>query len=294
VYGLAAGVVGLIVRHNAASARTLCHLDEQVRTFEQSLAAQVGPLPGPAAKAVSCASLDLRYDLGLVAALLGLAITLGGFLWLTCRSRRAARVGAPWPIRRAMDAAAGWIDAHLPGGHARSQPRLRGGFLAILTAILVAIAVGGAISLWNSHQRSERIYTYETATAALAALPLPVGLQRESPAACGDTVCARSNLTPPQLDPMLRALLHGTPNPAITDLIACPASDRCPVTAFGHFDGALAVGNAFWHLLVVRDGKPPKGAIPVHPTLHLRPGRAYAYWFGSDVYIGTIDPRQSY
>jgi hypothetical protein len=288
--GVAVGLAGLAVRHDAQPARTVCHLSAELHSFDESLIQQTGPLPGLSAKATGCAFLDLRYALGLVAALLGLLIVAAGFVWLMRRSRRAAASGTPWPVRRTMEAAASWIDARVPGGRAGSAPRLRGGYLAVLSVLLVVVAIGGAVSLWQSHQRSAQIHSYVVATAALTALKLPAGLQRT--AACADTVCASSRLSPGQLAPILRRLLDGAPIPAVTALIPCPVG-RCPVTVYGHFDGSVVVGNAFWHLLVVRNGKPPKGAVPLHPGLRVRAGHAYGYWYGSDVMIGTINPQQS-
>ena len=287
--GVAVGVAGLVVRHDVQPARTLCHLTAQIHSFEQALTTQTGALPGLPAKATSCAAVDLRYALGLVAALLGLAIVAVGFAWLMRRSRRAAVSGAPWPIRRAMEATAGWLDARMPGRRTKSPPRLRGGFLAVLSVILIAVAVSGTVSLWQSHQRSVQMHTYLTATAALTTVKLPLGLRRTSD--CGDTVCASSRLTPSQLEPMLRRLLHGGPAPALAALIAC-IPGRCPVTVYGHYDGALAVGDAFWHLLIVRNGKPPKGAVPIHPDVPPRAGHPAGYWYGSDIMIGTVNPQQ--
>jgi hypothetical protein len=90
---------------------------------------------------------------------------------------------------------------------------------------------------------------------------------------------------------MLRRLLHGGPAPALAALIAC-IPGRCPVTVYGHYDGALAVGDAFWHLLIVRNGKPPKGAVPIHPDVPPRAGHPAGYWYGSDIMIGTVNPQQ--
>ena len=290
--GVAISVAGLVVRGDAAPARTVCQVNAQVQSFMQSVSGKVGRLPGLPTKATSCAALDLRYDLGLVGALVGLVIAMAGFVWLMRRSRRAARSGAPWPIRRTLDAAARWLDARLPGNRYGAEPRIRGGFLAGLGVVLVVAAVGGAVSVWDGYQRSQQIHGYEAATTALTALQLPHGLQREPAGACGDeTVCARSSLNPPQIGPFLRHLLDGAPNPSATAAIPC--AGPCPVVIYGHYDGALTVGIAFWHLLIVRDGKPPRGAIPARPSIPARAGRPAAYFLGSDIDIGTVDPRQS-
>ena len=246
-------------------------------------------------KAVSCAALDLRYDLGLAGALLGLVIVVAGFAWLMRRSRRAALAGTPWPIRRTMDASARWLDRRLPGGRTGTAPRLRGGFLAVLGAILLAIAVSGAVSRWKNYERSRAVHTYEVATAGLAASKLPPTIRRGAAAGawadCGSTICAASKLNPPQVEPILRRLLHGGPMPAITNLIPCVSP--CPLSVFGHYDGSWAIGIAFWKLVVVRDGRVPKGAIPARRAVRPRPGVPYAYFLGTDVSISTIDPRQN-
>jgi hypothetical protein len=290
--GAATGIAGLVERQGVAPARALCQLNAQVVSFNRSLGGNAGS-PSLPTKAVSCASFDLRYDLGLAAALLGLAIVVVGFGWLTRRSRRSARAGAPWPLRRKMDAAALWIDARLPGRGGGSQPRLRGGFLTALSALLIVAAVVGGDALWNSYQRSEQIQTYETATTALAAVRLPTGLHKEAPTTCEDTVCARSDLWPAQVAPTLRKLIDGAPMSLIPDE-PCPAANRCPVTLIGHYDGALTIAIAFWRLVQIRHGEPPKGAIRIHPRVRVTRADPYRdYWYGSEIYIGTIDPQQS-
>lgn len=293
--GIAIGVAGLVVRQDAAPARTLCQVNAQVQSLMQSVSGKVGPLSGLPTKAVSCAALDLRYDLGLAAALLGLVIVAAGFARLMRRSRRAALAGTPWPIRRTMDATARWLDRRLPGGRTGTAPRLRGGFLAVLGAIMLAIAVSGAVSLWNNYERSRAIHTYEVATAGLAAAKLPPTIQRGAAAGawmdCGSTVCAASNLNPPQIEPTLRRLLHGGAMPAITNLIPCVSP--CPLSVVGHYDGTGAIAIAFWKLVIVRDGIVPRGAIPARRGVRPRRGVPYAYFLGTDVSISTIDPRQN-
>jgi hypothetical protein len=266
--------------------RALCQLNAQVGSLERSF--KTSALPAYSTKATSCTALDLRYDLGLVAALLGLAVAAIGFVWMMSRSRRAASAGAPWPIRRAMDATARWLDARLPG-RTGLTPRVRGGYLATLSATLVFAGAVGAVALWTSHERSEQLQTYETATAALKSFQLPSSIRRV-PDTCGSTVCAVSTLNPPQVGPMLRRLLHGASIPALTAFLPC--GGPCPVTMVGHFDGALATGIAFWKFGVTRDGKVPNGATPLRPGTRARPGVPYAYFLGSEVYIDTIDPRE--
>jgi hypothetical protein len=189
-----------------------------------------------------------------------------------------------------MDAAALWIDARLPGRSDGPQPRLRGGFLTALRMLLIVVAIVAGGSLWNSYQRSNQLRTYETATTALAAVQLP-GWLHEGPATCGDTVCATSVRRPAQVAPTLRTLIHGV---SLTRLdIPCVAANRCPIALIGHYDGALTIGTVFWGFLAIRHRKPANGAIPLHPNLHVKPGQARGYWYGSDVYIDTIDPRSS-
>jgi hypothetical protein len=288
--GVLAGLAGELIREAAAPARAVCQVNAQFGSIERLLTTNVGPLPGLPTKAPSCTALDLRYDLGLGTALSGLAMILVGFVLAIRRGRRAADAGRPWPLRRAMDATATWLDVHLPGSRGRSTPRLRGGYLAALSAILVILAVSGAISWWNGYQRSERVHTYETATAALTTERLPPNIQRVA-GPCGDTICATSALNPPQLDRELRHLLNGAPMPPLTAMVPCPGP--CPVTLFGHFDGAVAIADAFWNLVVVRNGKVRKGAIPARRGVRARRGVPDAYYLGSTILIDTIDPRQA-
>ena len=57
-----------------------------------------------------------------------------------------------------------------------------------------------------------------------------------------------------------------------------------PVTVYGTIDGYPAVANAFGHLLFVRHGKPPVGAIP------RKPGDRHVFFRGSEVTIGLVTP----
>jgi hypothetical protein len=294
VAGVAAGVAGLVVEHNAAPAHSLCQLAGQLQSFDQSLSNSVGSLPAFRPPVITtCGSANLRYDGGLIAALVGLALAIGGLAWLMRRSRRSARQGAPWPVRRRMDAAANWLDVRLPRARTGSQPRLRGGFLSVLAVLVVVVAVGGLIWQWDSYQRSQQIQTYETANAVLAAIKLPPDM-KHAPGPCQFTVCATSRQSPAQIGPFLRRLLHGAPAPAVNALLCpIPIQGNCPVTIYGHFHGAVAFGDALQNLIVIRNGKPPKGAVPIHPNLHSRPGQPVGYWYGSQVTIDAIDPRQT-
>jgi hypothetical protein len=283
--GLLLGTGGLAVRHDAEPARDFCHFNAEAVSFEQSFKS-VG-LRGLPAKAPSCSALDLRYDLGLAAALLGLVIAAVGFVYLMRRSWRANALGTPWPVRRAMDAAARWLDARVPG--ANSQPRLRGGYLACFSAVVLAAAVLGAGSLWQSHQRSQQARAYALARAALPSLQLPPVLKRVTGSCGGGEICAQSTLNPPQLESILRHLLHGAPRPELRALLPCPGA--CPVTIYGQFDGVPVVGDAAWHPVVVRNGKPPKGAVPAFYRRRPRPGRPRLWERGSEVSIGLIAPR---
>jgi hypothetical protein len=282
VAGVVVAVGGLVVRRDVGPVRSVCQINAQIRSLMESVAKTPRSF-------ASCSSLDLRYDLGTAAAVLGLLIVAVGFVCLMRRSRRAGLAGASWPIRRVMDASARWLEACLPGGHSGSRPRLRGGYLALLSVTVGVVVVVGAVSLWHSHERSERIHAYDTATAALAALELPSSVERTADV-CGDPVCGRSSLSPPQVEPMLRRLLNGAPNP-VSALLPC--AGRCPVVIYGRFKGSLAVGVAFWHLLIVRHGEPPKGAIPVRPGTAVRPGHPYAYYLGSEINIGLVNPDEN-
>ena len=289
--GAITGVVGLVIRNGAAGGHTACQFIAQFQSFTQTLTKSVGPLPthpSLSGAPVGCASLDLRYNLGLAIALSGAAILLVGFICLVRRSRRASAAGTPWPIRRRFDAAASWLDRRIPGGGVNTKPRVRGGFLAVLTTVALFVAASAAVAGWQHYRNSEQNAAYLSAYHALPTITLPPTIEREPSASCGEEVCGHSRLNPPQLEHALEALIHGTPNSLITDLTGC--AGPCPVTIYGHYQGEIAIAIASWHLTITRDGHLPKHATPARAGLTPRPGHPYAYFLGSNITVELADP----
>jgi len=278
----------------ATGGHTLCQFTAQFQSFTHALTKSVGPLPSHpllSGAPAGCASLDLRYDLGLAVALAGAATVLVSFICLLRRGRRAAAAGTPWPIRRAFDAAASWLDRRLPGDRVAAKPRIRGGFLAILATALLLVAVSAGTAWWQSYRSSEQTNAYLTAYHALPSITLPTTIEREPSSSCGEEVCGHSPVNPPQLEHTLEAAVHGTPDAFVTDLVGC--AGPCPITIYGHYDGVIAIASAFWHFDVTRDGYLPKGATPARPGLTPRPGHPYAYFLGSDIIIELANPDQN-
>ncbi len=275
VVGVLVGVWGFLLAHGQAPVRSLCH----VFASGDALLKGVGGSTPPTVP--NCTSPDVLYNLGRLMVLVGSAAALVAILALARRGRRAAVAGAPWRTRRATDSVARWLDARLPG-RTHSQPRLRGGYLLGLAAALAVVGVTSGASAWQSHRQAAKLHAYNIANAALADLRLPAAIEREPSSTCGSPVCARSQLMPPQVEPYLLHLLSGTPEPALSRLLGC--AGPCPINVQGQIDGYPVVAIAFWHLLIVRHGKPPKGAIP-DPS-----GHREVFYRGSDIYIGPASP----
>jgi hypothetical protein len=268
-------VAGAIEWRAAQPAHTFCNVFNEV-----------GPLlhlPGHAPlKVPSCAGVERRYDLARAVSLLAAAAALIAFVGRMRRSRKAAAAGAPWRSRRVMEAGARWVDRRLPG-RTGSTPRLRPGFLLALSALLLLVGGMATASALRKHRAGEELASYDRAEAALARLALPSGIQR-SASGCGESaVCARSTLTPKQVQPDLEKLLHGRAQALI--LLPC-IENICPVTVYGHIDGypALAMANRHLLLLPVKHGRPPKGAVPAAR------GRGRLFYLGSNISIGAIHP----
>lgn len=275
VAGTAAGVKGLTMVRAVSPVRDLCHF---LAAFPppafigQTLATHGGPL--------SCGALDARYRLGLALAGVGFAAAIIAGVGLMRRSRRAARSGNPWPLRRVTRAAAEWIDAQLPGKRG-SQPRLRPGYITFLGAVVAIVAVGAAQSAISDVSQTEQLDAYKTTQRTLGTLALPTVIRRES-SSCGSPLCGHSKLTPPQLEPMLARLFDAKPDTTVTRLIECPG--RCPIMLRGQVQRYPVVADLFWHLVVVRHGPPPIGAIP------LPHGHDHLFYLGSDIDIFAVEP----
>jgi hypothetical protein len=276
VAGTAVGVKGLTMFRAVGPARALCHF--------------LAAVPAPAfshetlvsrGRSLSCGPLDSRYHLGLALAVLGFTAAIIAGLGLAQRSRSAAKAGSPWALRRATHAAAEWIDAQLPGERG-SHPRLRPGYITFLGTVLAFVTVGAAQSAISDADQSRQLYAYQTAQRTLATLALPSVIHRKSSSGCGGAVCGYSKLTPPQLEPRVARLLDARPDMTLTRLIGCPG--RCPITLRGQLQSYPVVADIFWHLVVVRHGHPPIGAIP------LPRGHGHLFYLGSDIDIAAVEP----
>jgi hypothetical protein len=84
-------------------------------------------------------------------------------------------------------------------------------------------------------------------------------------------------LTPAQIEPMLVTMLRGKRGTVLGQPM-----ESCSV--YGHLNGFPAMGLVFAHLVVIREGSPPPGAIPV------RPGNKHAFYVGSDISVSLLAP----
>jgi hypothetical protein len=87
------------------------------------------------------------------------------------------------------------------------------------------------------------------------------------------------------VSPRLLRRPHDAPDPKLAGTLACAGS--CPVTIFGHYHGYPVVGIAFSHLVIVRNGHPPAGAVPVPRLGH---AHQQLYYLGSEIDIGAVSP----
>jgi hypothetical protein len=103
-----------------------------------------------------------------------------------------------------------------------------------------------------------------------------------------DTICASSQLSPEALRPAMEALLSGRSSTVLCSVLTQPHGMACPVTVYGHVAGYRAVANVFQHMIIIRNGQPPAGAVPVRPGSHrLGP---QAYFVGSDITVSLAVP----
>ena len=264
---------------SVSSARTLCHGLVAINSLTSSLT-------GVREAQLSCSSLDAKYHLGLALALGGLAAAIVAGVGLARRSRQAARAGDPWPWRRAASAAAAWIDARLPGQR-HGKPRLRAGYITAMAVVLAAVAVGAAQSAVRNDQRTQQLHSYDKAQRTLATLTLTSAIQRNSSSSCGSPICGYSRLPPPQLKPILERLLDATPDTSLTRILPCPATltGHCPTLLRGQVQGYPVLADTFWHLVVVKHGRPPEGSILI-PS-----GHGHLFLFGSDINISAVEPK---
>lgn len=280
---------GMVLLHLASGPRQLCHVLNSLDDLaggepDQPL------LPRP-----SCASLDERYVIAVALTCVGSVVALVALVAMARRAWSSRRAGHPWWLHRAASRVAAWIDAWLPGQRrADGRPRISSGFVTVLGALVALGCVSAAFGVWSNISRTLELRTHHRGQVALATLQLPTGLTLGSPdgrsAGCTpspDTLCASSALPPDQVDPILRQLLHGKPDAAICALLPTPAGTKAPCAIYGRIGGYRAMAIPFNHLLVLRSGAAPPGAVPV------RPGNTHMFYLGTDVTITLLTPEST-
>jgi hypothetical protein len=169
----------------------------------------------------------------------------------------------------------------------RPGPRLRP---TVIVALVVILLVAGGSVLYetqNVHQDRQSKVDRRAAERALAGLRLPSGVTRlrtsSSCTSSAATVCATSTRPPEDLKSALESLLNGRANDLLCKVVAQPQGQPCPVTIYGKVAGYPAVANVHRHLLLVKTGRPPAGAVPLHA------GATHGIFFlGADLNISLV------
>ena len=268
--GLGAGIKGQLMAAPAGSAHSLCVIASQAAA-SMSAAHVPGLIAFDSARlgsSAACAAANHAYVEGRVVESLGFGVALIAGAWLWRRGRRAAAAGSPWRLRRAL--------ARIGG------TRLRPGYIVALLALCALFAGGAIVSAVHNAQQRDQDHAYALARTRLATLALPASITRATPSTCGAAVCAHSKDLPPQLEPELEQLVHGKPNTTLGQLLPCPVN--CPVNVYGRIGGYPVIATVFWHVIVVRTGPPPAGAI------RLPRGHGQLFYLGSDVYLDAVQP----
>lgn len=285
VAGVAWAVAGWVLLKATSGAHQLCHV---FASLDDLAAGSAGPQPLPRP---SCSTTDDRYFLALGILWAGVALAVVGIVAMARRARASRRAGCPWLMHRVTTRVAVWIDPWLPGQRrADGNPRISNGLVSVMGVMMLLVAINIGVAGWGHFARIRDARSHHRGQVALAALKLPVGVMAGSAdgskSACApspDTLCASSPLPPAQVDAMLRRLIHGKPNPAICALLPSPAGPpTCAI--YGKLGGYGAMAIAFNHLVVVRSGAPPPGAVPVHP------GNKRFFYLGTDVTITLLTP----
>lgn len=178
------------------------------------------------------------------------------------------------------------VDRRLPGASERRTPRIGAGAVGAVVSCLLLVGLVAAHGAWSSHKRSiERAHRH-AAEQRLAAITLPERLaSTSSGSGClsVDMLCASSAMSAEALRPVVESLLSGRSSTVVCRVLTLPA-DGCPVIVYGNIAGYPAVAHAFPHLIDVRNGQPPAGAVPS------RQGSHRTYSLGSDVIVSLIVP----
>lgn len=277
VLGLVAAAIGWWLVHSVGQAYVVCDVFGGLAT-----------IPGVGHPALTCGGVNARYTSGSVLVASGTLLALVALLVAGRRGRVAARQGHPWPLRRFLKRIGASVDRRLPGASDERSPRIPAGAVGALLCCLLLVGLIANHDAWNTHEQATELAHRHTAEHRLAALTLPTGLVKgSSGSGCSpsvDTLCASSAMSPESLRPVMESLLSGRPSTVLCSVLTQPAGMPCPDTVYGKIAGYPAVANVFHHLIIVRNGHPPAGAVPV------RPGPHRAYFLGSDVNVSLIVP----
>jgi hypothetical protein len=275
VVGLVAASIGWRLVDSVAGAHMVCD------AFGTLAGIPGAGQPGPA-----CAGVNTRYTSGVLLEASGALLVLVALLVARRRGRVAARQGHPWPLGRLLTRVAASVDRHLPGVSDDRSPRIGAGAVGALLSCLLLVGAIATHSAWSGHERTTELARRHAAEQRLTALTLPTGLATASSASgCApslDTLCASSAMSTHDLRPVMESLLSGRSSTALCSLLTQQDGMPCPVTVYGTIAGYPAFATIFQHLIIVRNGRPPAGAVPVRPTSHS------AYFLGSDVNLSLI------
>jgi hypothetical protein len=275
--GLVAALLGGWLVHSVAQAYMACDL----------FGALEG-IPGVEHTPLSCGGVSLRYHAGGVLGASGVLLALVALLVAARRGRAAAREGHPWPLRRFLTRLAVAADRRLPGASGDRAPRVSATVVGALLSCIVLASLITIHAAWSDHQREVEIAHRHAAERALTRLALPMGVTRgtASGAGCSPsavTLCASSPRSADDLRSDMESLLKGRTSKLMCDLLTQPKGVPCPVTIYGTIDGYPAVAIVFQHLLIVRKGQPPIGAVPLHA------GKPRGIFFlGADINVSLI------
>ena len=282
---LPAGLVGLLAAsaggwlvHSLATTSVVCELSVALDSIGGD---------GHGHPAIACGRVNLLYNAGGALVASGALLALVALLVAGRRGRAASRHGHPWAVRRFLTRAAA-TDRRLPGVRQDGPPRISASVVGALLSCLLLVGLLAVHDGWSEHQRKAEVAHRHTAERALASLVLPAGTSRGAApdpgcSASADTVCASSSRSVEELRPAMESLLGGRTSTVMCELVPQPKGMPCPVTVFGNIAGYPAVANVSRHLIIVREGGPPAGAVPLHP------GSSRGIFFlGADIYVSLL------
>ncbi|MGQ0629937.1 MAG: hypothetical protein ACT4P1_02770 [Sporichthyaceae bacterium] len=277
--GLITASMGGWLVYSGIQAKTACDLS----SFFADLTENERP-------ATACSGVNLQLNVGGFMFVAGTLLALVALLAAGRRGRAAARAGHPWPLRRILTRAAVALDRRLPGASPTGAPRIGPTTVGALLSVLLLVGVLAAHDAWSAHQSNAELARRSAAQRALDTLVLPAGVTRSSVDDVGckvdaDTVCASSSLPVEELRPAMESLLAGRASTEMCELAPRPNGWPCPVTVQGKIAGYPAIAIVDRHLVMVREGDPPAGAVP------LRPGATRGVFFlGTDINVSLLVP----